>query len=399
MPEELTTKISPQAALRVTSARSPASLPLAQKEPLIVLGAKRQPEIISPPVMPTASTCFGPRGAALFSREGPLWICDTGHHRLLGFAALPESDEAGADWVIGQKDFFSEGRNGKYADGAGAATLNVPTGICFTEKGLVVADAWNHRVLIWHSRPQASNVPADVVLGQKDFCSTEANHGLDHPSAATLHWPYGVHYHQGKLFVADSGNRRVLIWNNLPEANGQSADCVLGQIDFNCRDENAGHDPSAMSMRWPHDLTFWRGKLCVADAGNNRVLVWNDCPQVCGAAADQLLGQSSAEAVDFNQALYWPRCNTLNMPYGISALGDWLIIADTANSRLLGWHTDEPAATALFGQRDFHEKGDNRWQPAVADSLCWPYGVQVCSDLLVVADSGNNRVSVWEAAL
>ena len=33
---------------------------------------------------------------------------------------------------------------------------------------------------------------------------------------------------------------------------------------------------------------------------------------------------------------------------------------------------------------------------AVADdSLCWPYGLSAAGDLLAVADSGNNRVTFW----
>jgi hypothetical protein len=271
------------------------------------------------------------------------------------------------------------------------------------ENGLAVADAWNHRILIWHRLPQDSNVPADLVLGQPDFAAGEANRGLDHPSAETLHWPYGVHYHQGRLFVADTGNRRVLIWNQPPHESGQKADCVLGQIDFSTRDENAGADPSAMSMRWPHAIVFWQDNLCVSDAGNNRILVWEGCPTTSGSSAKFLLGQSDSTNVDFNQSFYWPRANTLNMPYGITAKGEWLIVADTANSRMLGWHVDQLGtagdASALFGQNDFHEKGDNRWQPIASNSLCWPYGVQAVGDLVVISDSGNNRISIWRLAI
>ena len=87
------------------------------------------------------------------------------------------------------------------------------------------------------------------------------------------------------------------------------------------------------------------------------------------------------------------------MPYGIAVYKDWLVTADTANSRLLAWHIDDLAdnasARALAGQINFHDKGDNRWLPAVEDSLCWPYGIQISGDVLTVADSGNNRVSLW----
>jgi hypothetical protein len=400
-------KVSPEAALRVATAREPAFVALVADQPIVVLGSERNPAVISPSIVPSPQTCFGPRGACLTSAGGPLWICDTGHHRLLGWRTLPTDDKTPADWLIGQSDFSKEGRNGK--GDVGPTTVNVPTGICATAEGLAVSDAWNHRILIWHRVPQDSNVPADIVLGQNDFESGEANRGVDHPGADTLHWPYGVHYHQGKLFVADTGNRRVLIWNQLPKENGQKADYVLGQRDFSTRDENAGGDPSAMSMRWPHAIAFWHDKLCVSDAGNNRILVWEQCPSKSGASADQILGQSDSSNVDFNQSLYWPRASSLNMPYGMTATGDWLIVADTANSRILAWRPDQPNgsdhegstadAAALFGQKDFHEKGDNRWQAVASNSLCWPYGVQAIDDLIVISDSGNNRVSIWRLAV
>jgi hypothetical protein len=394
-------KISPDAALRVATARESAFVNLLASEPLVVLGAARNPDVLSSSIVPSAKTCFGPRGACLASIRGPLWICDTGHHRLLGWRTLPTDDQTPADWVIGQSDFSKEGRNGKVD--IGPATVNVPTGICMMGESLVVADAWNHRVLIWHRLPEENNVPADIVLGQIDFVSGDANRGADHPGADSLHWPYGVYYKHGKLLVADTGNRRVLIWNEPPTKNGQKADVVLGQREFSTRDENAGADPSAMSMRWPHAITFWQDKLCVSDAGNNRILVWNQCPSQSGANADILLGQADSCNVDFNQSYYWPRCNTLNMPYGMSATGDWLLVADTANSRMLGWNIAQAGtagdAAALFGQKDFHEKGDNRWQPTSSNSLCWPYGVQAINDLVVVSDSGNNRVSIWRLAV
>jgi hypothetical protein len=58
---------------------------------------------------------------------------------------------------------------------------------------------------------------------------------------------------------------------------------------------------------------------------------------------------------------------------------------------------DSPAI-ALAGQPKFSDKGDNRWRFASRDSLCWPYQAAACGHLLVIADAGNNRVLLWEAA-
>jgi len=365
-----------------------------------VLGGETGPTGLAAPIRPGAATLFGPRGACLAGPNGPLFVSDTGHHRLLVWNAVPEADGAPADLVIGQQDFAHEGRNAKGEPGP--ATLNVPTGIAAAEGVVAVADAWNHRVLIWHGYPETSNRPADVVLGRADFADTAANRGNDQPAADTLFWCYGVAIADGRLLVADTGNRRVLVWEEIPMKNGAPADLVLGQKDFTTRDENAGGEAGALGMRWPHGIAFADGSLFVSDAGNNRVMVWRGFPATDGQDCDYVLGQADFAGLDHNRAHYFPTAATLNMPYGIAVLGDRLAVADTANSRLLGFDRGDlamgAAASRLAGQLGFAEKGDNRWGVATRDSLCWPYNVSAVSDTLVVADSGNNRVLLWKAA-
>ena len=222
---------------------APAAMPVLDvRGPQICIGGARGDDL-AVPVKSDAATLFGPRGACLMGAQGPLWISDTGHHRLLGWERLPCRDDDPADWVIGQADFTREGRNAK--SDPSAATLNVPTGICAVGGGFAVADAWNHRILIWHAFPTGHNVPADVVLGQDNSSSVESNRGSGSASAQSLFWPYGVHWDGQHLWVADSGNRRVLMWKGLPEHNGQPADLVLGQAGFDRRDENGGGVPTA----------------------------------------------------------------------------------------------------------------------------------------------------------
>ncbi len=393
-------------ATRAAAAR-PTDLPHAAPPPLlspegphVILGGHQDASGLAEPVQPDAQSLFGPRGACLASEDGPLFIADTGHHRLLVWRGRPLVDATPADLVIGQPDFTREGRNAKGEPGA--ATLNVPTGIAAQNGVLAVADAWNHRVLIWHGYPDRDNRPADVVLGQGDFACNLANRGLDAPRADTLNWCYGVTIADGRLLVADTGNRRVLIWDAIPQTNGAPADIVLGQADFTCRDENAGRSISATGMRWPHAIAANGASLLVTDAGNNRVMVWHSLPAACGSPCDCVLGQADVTGQEHNRAGYFPDAAALSMPYGLTLQGDRLVVADTANSRLLGYPAaglaTGMAATHLAGQRGFADKGDNRWAPASRDSLCWPYGVTACGDMLVIADSGNNRVSLWRAA-
>ena len=86
------------------------------------------------------------------------------------------------------------------------------------------------------------------------------------------------------------------------------------------------------------------------------------------------------------------------MPYAVAAAEDRLIVADTANSRLLGWSAAVAAAERLTGQADFAAKGDNAWGLAGRDTLCWPYGLSISGRSVAVADSGNNRVLLWDLA-
>lgn len=379
----------------------PVCLPLLAKDgPRVILGGKLAASGLAEPIAPAADTLFGPRGGCLAGPWGPLFICDTGHHRLLIWSTPPHEDQAPADLVIGQPDFASEGRNAKGA--VGAATLNVPTGVAAGDGVLAIADAWNHRVLIWFAYPDWSNRPADVVLGQADFTGGLANRGGDAPTASTLNWCYGVAIEDGRLFVADTGNRRVLMWERIPTEHGAPADLVLGQRDFTTRDENAGGGAGALGMRWPHGMAMIDGGILVADAGNNRIMAWRALPSANGVACEFVVGQAGMEGLDHNQAAYYPTARSLNMPYGLTVMGDRLIVADTANSRLLGFDAHDlamdEAATRLAGQSSFSDKGDNRWQAATRDSLCWPYNIASSGETAVIADSGNNRVLLWEAA-
>ncbi|MEO1167896.1 MAG: hypothetical protein AAFW97_04200 [Pseudomonadota bacterium] len=361
--------------------------------PKFVLGW--EDDALVAPNVPSASVLFGPRGAVRL-RDGSFWVSDTGHHRLLGWSQGISRDNQPADILIGQQAFDREGRNAKGA--ATAATLNVPTGIARWGDGLAVADAWNHRVLLWRKTPRSHNQPADIILGQENAHSVLANSGLDTPRSTTMHWPYGVSEVAGRLVVCDTGNRRVLIWDD-PSFTGQSADLVLGQTGFECRDENSGEGVSAAGMRWPHMAQLWQGGLAVTDAGNNRIMLWDDFPTANGQPCVAVLGQRNFTDCDHNLAAYYPSNAALNMPYAICSYGDKLIAADTANSRIVAWEERRTGSEAawLTGQPDFASKGDNRWGFATRDSFCWPYGLTVSDREIVIADSGNNRVLVWEA--
>lgn len=362
--------------------------------PEVVLGAESAGGLMLPDASPTVSTMYAPRGVYLDDRR--LVVCDTGNHRVMIWNGRPAVDGGPCDVVVGQPTPTTEGPQ---SGGAGPeAGMYLPTGVLVTDDGrLVVADAWNHRILIWNDVPDHQG-PANVVIGQPDAHSIEPNGGGE-PTASVFYWPFGIALVDGRFYVTDTGNRRVLVWSGgLPEP-GQPADVVLGQSDETQRDENAGDAAGPRSFRWPHDVcSDGRGGVLIVDAGNHRVLGWSTHPESDGDA-DLVLGQPDfTTAVEFP---YAPQQGTrFRFPYAMCRTGDGgLAVGDTANNRVLWWDAvpsspdDEP--NAVLGQPDFASNGENRWQMIAPDTVCWPYGLAGFADRLVVADSGNNRVVVW----
>jgi len=100
----------------------------------------------------------------------------------------------------------------------GPNTLQSPTGVSVDDQGNVyIVDSGNNRVLEYYH----GDTIADAVFGQPygDFVSNLPNLGGIMPSEGTLSQPEGIAVdlsNGGNLFVADSGNNRVLFYRQSP---------------------------------------------------------------------------------------------------------------------------------------------------------------------------------------
>lgn len=360
--------------------------------PLVRLGAAAPGGLGLPDAAPTASQMYAPRGVHLAGDV--LVVADTGNHRVLIWHGLPDTPGAPADVVLGQPDATTEGAA---AGGRGPENgMRLPTGVAVIDGDLHVADAWHHRVLVYRGVPTRTDTAPAFAVGQPDLGSVEPNRG-GACDGASLYWPFGLARVAGWTWVTDTGNKRVLGWRGRLEP-GREADAVLGQDDPAGRSDNRGGPPDGSSMRWPHAVGGTDGTLLVADAGNHRVLAWT-APPTADRPADVVLGQPDATST--GEWPYGPQGPArLRFPYGIAVDAGRLVVADTANNRVLVWPelpavTGTPAAEVL-GQDGFDGGGENRWESVRDETLCWPYGVALSGSTLAVADSGNNRVVLWE---
>ncbi|MEM7485892.1 MAG: hypothetical protein AAF348_11855 [Bacteroidota bacterium] len=337
---------------------------------------------------------LAPRG--VFTAKNQLFVSDTGRNRVFIWHQIPKTEYEEPDVILGQSDILETGRNSD--SNVTSQTLHYPSGIWSNGTILIVGDAWNHRVLIWHSLPTLNGQPADVVLGQPDFESNQPNvNGIGNdPSAKTLNWPYGVFSDGKRLWIADTGNRRILFYKNIPKSNFSAADQVIGKPDFTTRDyEN--NEPV-----WPYSIKVnAKNQMIVADTQFYRNLLWNNADEAFAKPAGTIIGQQNFDACGQNQFGLFPSSKSLNWTYDACFYKNGLLVNDTGNSRIL-WFEEIPKrnnmeATAVIGKRDFKTGSENKETlMGTSSSLYWPFSITTNDNQLIIADTGNHRIVITD---
>src|SRR5277367_3406498 len=163
----------------------------------------------------TESKKFKPSAKNLCGIEGPpfvagsmLFIPDSGTDRVLGYKKVPTKNDAAATLVLGQSNFKKD------AFGTGSSSFDFAARVASDGTHLFVVDFSNSRVLIWNSIPEDNRQTSRCRCGPAEL---QFQYPGDH---AVGIGPSGRNGADGKLFISDRNNNRILIWNSIPTANG-----------------------------------------------------------------------------------------------------------------------------------------------------------------------------------
>lgn len=109
----------------------------------------------------------------------------------------------------------------------------------------------------------------------------------------------------------------------------------------------------ATNLYLPQGVSCSHNKLIIADTQHHRVLIWNSLPTQTGLSPDIVVGQidMSQSSANMGSAVSGA---TLSAPNSVCTNGTNLVVADSGNDRVLIWDTlptsNGASATRVLGQ-------------------------------------------------
>jgi len=190
-----------------------------------------------------------------------MYVADLGQSRVLIYNTIPTTSGAAADVVVGQPNMTSAFDNNAYT-----SPTNPTLDMEMNPEGLTP--------VLCPAGPAYA-----LYLNQTGQTAVDAEGTLLFPTrcAATLSFPRYAFSDGTRLFIADGGNDRVLVFNTIPTTNGANADSVLGEPDqFS---DNTGQNPDGSDALQTPSALAWDGlNLYVSDTYNRRVVVYTAEP-------------------------------------------------------------------------------------------------------------------------
>lgn len=317
-------------------------------------------------------------------RNGRLIVADQSNQRVLIWNSIPTTSGAPADLVLGQPDFTS---NTADNGGRNNNTFNAPNGVFSTGDKLIVSEDGANRVLIWNTFPTQNRQPADVVIGKSSFTDTTSTCDQSH-----LGNTQGVTVHNNKLIVASRSQNRILIWNSIPTTNGAPADLVLGQPDFtHCTalttSQNSLSDPRSVQADS-------NGRLLIGDRGNRRILIWNEVPTISNTNADLVVGQpnfitGSVTVANINTVGSLIRFYSSGSKLFVPSFNRVLLFNSFPSS-------NNPSGDIVLGQSNFTNSSANGGGSISSKGFSSNNAIFEQDNKLFVADETNARILIFD---
>ncbi|MBU4017467.1 hypothetical protein KKF69_08410 [Patescibacteria group bacterium] len=151
-------------------------------------------------------------------------------------------------------------------------------GLAVDDTSVYVSDSKGNRILVYNRNNFAGKQIPDFILGQNNFETTISGNNPNQ-----LNYPGQVSSDGKHLAVADTDNKRILIWDIPISENGQQPSIIW--------DSNSPSGFSPLTLNLPKGIFIYNDRLFVSDTGNNRVLIWSKLPKNSNDKPDIVLGQ------------------------------------------------------------------------------------------------------------
>jgi len=326
----------------------------------------------------SARSLTSPQSSCIDTNTHKIFVADAGNRRVLVFSLDSGNvlTSTTASYVLGAPNFNYQATSGSPTTSASNFSTVIGVACDSVNDRLFVADGGNNRVMIFSV---ASGVLATNMNASYFIGQSSPTGNSSATSQTGLYDPYGVSYDAGstRLFVADTLNSRVLVFNVPTSTNltGISASVVLGEPNFT----SSTGGTTAQLMTNPISVAYDAGysRLFVADTYNNRVIVFPS------ADVDHLATNASATIflgqTSSTSSGTGSSANQMNTPYGVAydSVTARLFVADSSNNRV----TEFDASVANLVTHESYtitlgvSQGVNATKIATQASLYNPIGV------------------------
>jgi sugar lactone lactonase YvrE len=259
--------------------------------------------------------------------------------------------------------------NGNYSSkfgsyGSSSLQLNFPKGIAIDKDGKIyVADTYNHRIMIFNN----SGTSLLRWIGNKKTGTGTPPPPSSGIGQSEFNFPKGVAIdNEGKIYVADTGNSRVQIFNQ----------------DGSFIKEFGNQGTANGEFLFPEGILVNKGKIYVVDTGNHRVQIFDS------------LGNFISKFGSFGN-----RNGEFNSPVSIAIDDyDYIYITDTNNNRIQVFKSDGTFLKSFGsagGPNTYYQPISiltNSFYQQDEEKFSFPTGIFIKGADIFISDTANHRI-------